>query len=195
MRAKNLRIVFVGPAGVGKTSLVRVINGQRLSSETESTVGLCALTLTTESGVTVEVWDTAGQERYAPMMDLYTRDADIIIAAHDHINDVNQRQMRSILERLEAVSNSKPKTFALWQTKKDLCAVPNPHVVSAFVRHHTAFVSALEEPEEVRMFFNELVQLHLQRHPPKQLPPEVIYRHSLNADYTVKEKLSSCGYC
>ena len=182
-----MRIVFVGPAGVGKTSLVRVINGQKVDAESESTIGICAMTLVTEDGVTVELWDTAGQERYAPMVELYTRDADVVIAAHDHVHDNNHRQMKSMLERLDAASNhNQTQTFALWQTKKDLCAPPNPRFTSAFVVHHTAFVSALEEPDDVRKMFNEVVQLHLRRNPLLTSPEKTLLLK--------KEEKSYCCY-
>jgi small GTP-binding protein len=201
MRKKHLRVVFVGPAGVGKTSLVRVISGQRLNIDTDSSVGVCALTLTTNDGIPVEVWDTAGQERYAPMMDLYTRDADIVVAAHDHLNDVNHRQMKNILERLDALSNTKhTQTFAMWQTKRDLRASANPRIISPFVVYQSVYVSALEDPEEVRELFNDLICLHQQRcnaSTKTTIDAETIsLTNSINCDENVfmRHRLR-CGYC
>lgn len=199
MRVKRVRVVFVGPAGVGKTSLVRVINGQNIITDTDSTVGLCAITMNSDDGIPIELWDTAGQERYAPMMDLYTRDADIIVAAHDHFIDYDQ--MRSILKRLETSCNPKRiTTFALWQTKRDLCASANPQIASPFVVHHRAYVSALEDPDEVRELFNELIRLHVRRCPPttttKPTDPEKISLfNSLNSDETILGRRFGCGYC
>lgn len=198
-REKRLRAVFVGPAGVGKTSLVRVLGGLNviLGHESESTVGMCAISIFTNDNVAVEVWDTAGQERYAPMMELYTRDADIIISAHDHINDTGHRQSKAILERLENITNPKRlQTVASWQTKRDLHAASNPSFTSAYIVHQVAHLSALEDPDEVRAMFNDLVNLHLRRQPPTRVPePEkLLLLGSLN--YDDQQQRSRCsGYC
>lgn len=160
-----MRTVFVGPAGVGKTSLVYVISGRDLkpTNDAEATIGLCSMTLFTDDNTPVDVWDTAGQERYAPMIDMYTRDADIVVIAHDHEHQESHGQIKKILAK---VADSE-QTIALWQTKRDLCAARTVDLSPLYpCIKQTAFVTALKDPNEVRCLFNDLVKLHVSARPP-----------------------------
>ncbi|KNC48433.1 member Ras oncogene family RAB22A [Thecamonas trahens ATCC 50062] len=77
----DLKIVFLGASGVGKTSLV-----QRYANDTfeptQSTIG-AAFTLKTWHGRRFGVWDTAGQERYKSLSAFYCRGAGAAILVYD----------------------------------------------------------------------------------------------------------------
>jgi len=73
---------MVGPAGVGKTSIVSRMNGQEYNIITECTVG-CAFSVLTFDDQSVEVWDTAGQEKYKSLGPIYYRNAGILIFTFD----------------------------------------------------------------------------------------------------------------
>jgi small GTP-binding protein len=83
MPASPLRVVFLGPSGVGKTSLVNRLAFETFSDVERQTVGACfhPLVLRDSTGRSIEfnLWDTAGQERYASLARSYLRNADIAV--------------------------------------------------------------------------------------------------------------------
>ena len=75
----RLKLVLLGEASVGKSSLVlRFARGQFISSH-EPTIGAAFLTQTLDLDdhtVKFEIWDTAGQERYHSLAPMYYRGID-----------------------------------------------------------------------------------------------------------------------
>lgn len=76
------RIIFVGPASVGKTSIVGTLNERPISLYTPSTIG-SAFSLIRKGDAKFEIWDTAGQERYMSMCPMYFNRAHIVIFVFD----------------------------------------------------------------------------------------------------------------
>jgi Ras-related protein Rab-5C len=82
---RSYKVIAVGPAGVGKTSIVhRYSTG--FFQEAEQTIGVsyikCDVELVSGS-VTLNVWDTAGQEKFQSLIPLYLRGADACIVVFD----------------------------------------------------------------------------------------------------------------
>ena len=99
-------ICIIGHFGIGKSSLVSSFMFGTFSKETESTIGMCYLNKLIKNenyNINLNIWDTAGQERYAPLLPMYTRDADVILAVIDptqeqhSINYVN-KVLKNVLE-------------------------------------------------------------------------------------------------
>jgi len=85
---KTFKVVIVGDAGVGKTSLLqRIAFDSFKAGSTSSTIGVDFInyTATTTDGraVKLQLWDTAGQERFAQLSTPYWRGADAVIAVFD----------------------------------------------------------------------------------------------------------------
>lgn len=160
-------VVLVGAVGAGKTSLARALAGQPFAHRPESTIGMCAMSVTTSvaGADRVMLWDTAGQERYAPLLDLYWRHADIAIVVFDHSSPA--RHTLDLLTRLRNhQERRRPQlTIALWQTKQDLGYAHNVTLAEGCVSFiaHQAYTSARENAQGVRDALNELVDIHQSR--------------------------------
>lgn len=89
MDAKPFKIVLLGDAAVGKSSLViRFVEGQ-FTEYQQSTVGAAYLTKTVsvnDKNIKLEIWDTAGQERYRSLAPMYYRGALGAIVVFDVTN-------------------------------------------------------------------------------------------------------------
>ena len=93
-----IRVVTVGDASVGKTSLTSRLVEKTFNAFEPSTVGANYQTYSTEvNGDTVElqIWDTAGQEKYKSLAPIYFRNAAAAVVvfslisrnSYDQIND------------------------------------------------------------------------------------------------------------
>jgi small GTP-binding protein len=79
MRAK---VILVGDAAVGKTSLLLACLSQSFQSELSATTSPVFFRMTRVvegESVSLEIWDTGGQENYRALMSLYYRSAHIAI--------------------------------------------------------------------------------------------------------------------
>ena len=80
------KLVLLGAAGVGKTSMARRCVNLDFDHKVESTVG-CAFFQRTiyirDTRLKFNIWDTAGQERYHCLTDMYFRGADATIVVYD----------------------------------------------------------------------------------------------------------------
>jgi len=82
----QFKLVLLGDASVGKSSLVlRFVKGHFLEFQ-ESTIGAAFLTQSVclnDTTVKFEIWDTAGQERYHSLAPMYYRGAQAAIVVFD----------------------------------------------------------------------------------------------------------------
>ncbi|KAK5574807.1 hypothetical protein RB653_010061 [Dictyostelium firmibasis] len=82
----QFKLVLLGEAAVGKSSLVlRFVRGHFLDYQ-ESTIGAAFLAQTVclnDTTVKFEIWDTAGQERYHTLAPMYYRGAQAAIVVYD----------------------------------------------------------------------------------------------------------------
>jgi small GTP-binding protein len=82
----DLKVVFLGPASVGKTSLIhRYCNGT-FQPETLSTIGAGFFTQTLtidNSDVNLFLWDTAGEERFRSVAPSLLRGANGLVLVYD----------------------------------------------------------------------------------------------------------------
>ena len=84
-----IKVVLLGSSGVGKSSIIyRYVTNEWMR--------LCKLLLEqhlwinkfTHDGVNFkfQIWDTAGQEKYAPLAQMYYRDANVALLVYDITN-------------------------------------------------------------------------------------------------------------
>ena len=85
----SIKMVLMGAAGVGKSSLIlRWVRGI-FNEHMESTIGAAFLTKSIfDRDLKIEIWDTAGQERYSSLSPMYYRQSSIAIVVVD-ITDIN----------------------------------------------------------------------------------------------------------
>jgi len=119
----QFKLVLLGEAAVGKSSLVlRFVKGH-FSEYQESTIGAAFMTQTLaldDQTVKFEIWDTAGQERYHSLAPMYYRGAQAAVVVYDITSkDSFDRATRWIGELKEQAN--KDIVIALAGNKLDLC--------------------------------------------------------------------------
>ena len=69
------KIIFLGDAGVGKSSILRRYHRQSFTNSYESTIGVdffCKFTNYKGRSFKLNIWDTAGQERFSLIKSYFT---------------------------------------------------------------------------------------------------------------------------
>lgn len=82
----DFKIVFVGAAGVGKTSLINRYCMNTFSEDTMATIGVSFFSRGVDVGnikITLMIWDTAGEERFRSVAPSLLRGADGIVIVYD----------------------------------------------------------------------------------------------------------------
>ena len=82
----ELKLTFVGDAGVGKTSLIEQLINRKFSQEVPSTIGggnfIKRITIN-QKKCQLSIWDTAGQERFRSLSKIYLKNSNIVIYVYD----------------------------------------------------------------------------------------------------------------
>lgn len=118
LQTADLKVVILGDANVGKTSLLVRYLEKRFDDRTKSTVG-ASFTLKMWGKYNVAIWDTAGQERYIGLSAFYCRNADVAIMAFDITNRESYKAlMTRYVELLHMVDDFALKVVV--GTKTDL---------------------------------------------------------------------------
>jgi small GTP-binding protein len=84
--SQDAKVIIVGDAGVGKTSILTQFSCNIFNEVTESTVGAMFLSKqvdTSHGTINLMMWDTAGQERYRSLIPMYSRNAAAAILVVD----------------------------------------------------------------------------------------------------------------
>eukprot|EP01115_Flamella_aegyptia_P010206 TRINITY_DN44878_c0_g1_i1.p1 TRINITY_DN44878_c0_g1~~TRINITY_DN44878_c0_g1_i1.p1 ORF type:complete len:203 (-),score=38.83 TRINITY_DN44878_c0_g1_i1:66-674(-) len=86
------KLVFLGEAAVGKSSIVLRFVKEEFNENSESTIGAAFLTaqiqISENHTIKYEIWDTAGQERFHSLAPMYYRGAQAAIIVYD-ITSIN----------------------------------------------------------------------------------------------------------
>ena len=91
-----LKIIIIGNAGVGKTSLLDQYVNRRFSGQYKATIGADFLTKEICIGqhtYILQLWDTAGQERFQSLGTAFYRGADACIIVYDISNPASQQNL------------------------------------------------------------------------------------------------------
>jgi small GTP-binding protein len=125
---KGLKVIFVGSAAVGKTSLIYRYMNDQFDPSVPTSLQPAQQSVTIE-GVNLAIWDTAGQEKYQALNQLYYRDAVIGCICY---SPLDTHSIDAILSwRGDLLSQSPNCKLILVSTKADLVEeegadVPNP---------------------------------------------------------------------
>ena len=83
----NFKIVLVGEAGVGKTSIISQFVDQIFEDDLQTSTGGSFMTKTlkfnNEKTIKFEIWDTAGQERYRALTKMFYKNALAAVIVYD----------------------------------------------------------------------------------------------------------------
>lgn len=82
----QFKIIFLGDAGVGKSSLIHRYNTETFLDKPEATLGtafFCKVIIREGNVIKLNIWDTSGEEKYRSMTPMYYKDADAAILTYD----------------------------------------------------------------------------------------------------------------
>ncbi|KAI6235250.1 GTP-binding protein ryh1 [Aphelenchoides besseyi] len=85
----KVKVVLVGEANVGKTSIVSRFKNKTFNENYNFTVGIdfySKLVRTAKHSVKLQIWDTAGQERFRSLLPSYLRDCAVVLMVYDITN-------------------------------------------------------------------------------------------------------------
>ena len=109
------KICFIGEGGVGKTSLLSLLNGREVPRERIPTVGL-EVEDSLLSGKNCSIWDLGGQKRFKFMWQDFLRGAGLAVIVCDSTK-ANVEKTRDIYDRFERSLGTKIIAIA---NKQDL---------------------------------------------------------------------------
>ncbi|MFX1549536.1 MAG: ADP-ribosylation factor-like protein [Promethearchaeota archaeon] len=109
------KICLVGHSGVGKSSLVSLLQGREITKETNPTVGL-EIEDSNLNGKKVNIWDFGGQERFRFMWQDFLRGAGLTVLVCDSTEE-NIKRTKEIFEKFSRYMNTKIIAIA---NKQDL---------------------------------------------------------------------------
>lgn len=123
---RNNKVVFLGDATVGKTSIIYRYIFKNFSTFTDATIGAAFKCSTVDLNggdiVKLDIWDTAGQERYKSLVPLYYRDAKCAIIVFDLSNKETYFNALKWIEKVKSESNELKMIYLVgnkWDTIKN----------------------------------------------------------------------------
>ena len=85
--ADSVKVVLLGEAGVGKTSIIHQFTYHTFDPDCISSISAQFVSKTIDyqgyGGIKFDIWDTAGQERYRSMAKIFYKDAKVIVFVYD----------------------------------------------------------------------------------------------------------------
>ena len=86
-----VKLILVGPSGVGKTSLVSCFFKQKFENQTVPTVApaFCSASIEIDAkkSIDLQIWDTAGQEQFQSISQMFYRDSHVAFVCFDPHDD------------------------------------------------------------------------------------------------------------
>ncbi|KAK9475912.1 ras family-domain-containing protein [Lipomyces japonicus] len=119
-----VKLVLLGEAAVGKSSLVLRFVSNDFQENKEPTIGAAFLTQKCSlpnRTIKFEIWDTAGQERFASLAPMYYRNAQTALVVYDLTKPTSLIKARHWVNELHAQASPKI-VIALVGNKLDLCS-------------------------------------------------------------------------
>lgn len=132
---RNFKVIFLGSAGVGKTSIILSFMYDRFLVANEPTIGVDFFTRSISIGnnkVTLSIWDTAGQEQYSSLAPIYIRDSDFIVLVYNVNDPGSLESAKNWYQRANDLKNDRA-TFILAGNKNDLEDITDENDIEMFV--------------------------------------------------------------
>ncbi len=140
------KICIIGEGGVGKTSLVSLLQGKEMQKERSPTVGL-EIEDSILNGNKCSIWDLGGQERFRFMWKDFLRKSGLTVLVCDSTKK-NLEKTKEILNRFSNYIGSKVIAIA---NKQDLDNAMSPDDVEKTLGIKTYGMSAIKSDLHKRM--------------------------------------------
>lgn len=129
--SSSVKLVLLGEAAVGKSSLVLRFVNNDFQPNKEPTIGAAFLTQKCQlpsRTIKFEIWDTAGQERFASLAPMYYRNAQAALVVYDVTKQSSLLKAKHWVAELQRQA-SPGIVIALVGNKIDLCEDDAPESV------------------------------------------------------------------
>jgi small GTP-binding protein len=137
------KLCIVGEAGVGKTTLVRLLSEKQMDSVRKPTIGVAVERVEFENDA-LAVWDLAGQKRFQFMWDEFMRGSKLTVIVTDSTTK-NVEETKAIVDRIRAREGAKIIAIA---NKQDLAGRMNPEQIQNRLGVPTFGMVAVERGNE-----------------------------------------------
>eukprot|EP00842_Homolaphlyctis_polyrhiza_P005903 jgi/Hompol1/6313/HPOL_004935-RA len=120
----QVKLVLLGEAAVGKSSLVLRFVNNEFQENKEPTIGAAFLTQKCKLDdkiIKFEIWDTAGQERFHSLAPMYYRNAQAAVVAYDITKPASLEKAKAWIKELQRQANPNI-VIALVGNKLDLAS-------------------------------------------------------------------------
>jgi Ras-related protein Rab-6A len=114
------KIIFVGDAGVGKTTIIGRIMDNPFSEVYEPSIGVDFMSKNIKyqgQNIKLQMWDTAGQEKYKGLIPSYVRNSSIVFLVYDIASKTSFDNIPNWINFIKSIENT---TLVLCGNKIDL---------------------------------------------------------------------------
>lgn len=150
MKAVQVKLVLLGEAAVGKSSLVMRFCSNDFNENTSPTIGAAFLTQKCRLEnriVKFEIWDTAGQERFHSLAPMYYRNAAAAVVVYDITKAASLEKAKAWVKELQRQANPNI-VICLVGNKLDLVSDVPSKSTTAAVESSEVEEAEREETEE-----------------------------------------------
>mgnify|MGYP001045440580 CR=1 FL=1 len=110
------KIVFLGAASVGKTSIICRAVSDEFDAEMPATIGACYTAKKVEingTSVNLQIWDTAGQERFRTLAPMYYRGSVIAVLVFSLVESSSLDDVKNWASEIKKQTEEMPKLFVV----------------------------------------------------------------------------------
>ncbi len=122
--ADSVKVVLLGEAGVGKTSIIHQFTYHQFDPDCISSISAQFISKTIEykgyGAIKYDIWDTAGQERYRSMAKIFYKDSKVIIFVYDITSEPTFDGMKNYWYEQVKINCEKDAILAVVANKNDL---------------------------------------------------------------------------
>ena len=124
--ADSVKVVLLGEAGVGKTSIIHQFTYHTFDPDCISSITAQFVSKTIDyqgyGAIKYDIWDTAGQERYRSMAKIFYKDAKVIIFVYDITSQPTFDGLKNYWYEQIKINCEKNSILAVVANKNDLYA-------------------------------------------------------------------------
>ena len=157
------KIIFVGDAGVGKTTIISRVMDNPFNEVYEPSIGVDFMSKIIKyrgQNIKLQIWDTAGQEKYKGLIPSYVRNSSIVFLIYDISVKTSFDNIPKWISFIRSIENT---TLVLCGNKIDLSnrEVNKEEGEELAKKEGIAFfeVSAKTDENIKNMFYNVVVEL------------------------------------
>ena len=168
---EDIKVIFVGEPGTGKTSLINVSVGEKFERDLLSTTASSfSPKKFNKNGkvYTLNLWDTAGQERFRSMTKLFIKNSKIVILVYAIDSEVTFEGLKEFWLKTIKESLGDEPIYAIVGNKSDLFL--KEKIQESVVREYAqnlgikfTLASAKESPKDFVVFLESLLDDYLSK--------------------------------